>query len=209
MIIRNACFMYNHETQLKTLQIKLPSHHAPFSIHQNGVHLYRAFLPYQTKHFTICVSFTHSHTHTFIHKQWQSCHARAAWGSVSCSRTLQHVNRKRWESNWQPCDERMTHSSSLAWIMSKIWWKSKQRKRKNTIMMSSCTGLETFMCSIWWTERHSKPHFEIILCMSDINGFTDGLLPVLTQFYKFTYTVWCFFFCGNKWLNLLWFFWQN
>ncbi len=60
----------------------------------------------------------HTHTDTQIHTWWQAtlqgsgCLSRSIWFSVSCPKTLQHVDRRNQVSNRQPWDQMVTHSTS-------------------------------------------------------------------------------------------------
>ena len=69
----------------------------------NRLHFYSAFLPQRhSKRFTICLSFTHSYSHSHIAAAAElpckalACPSGATWGSESCSRILWHM---AWEES--------------------------------------------------------------------------------------------------------------
>ena len=70
-----------------------------------------------SKCFTTIATFAHSHPHIDTQMaeaamQDTNCSSGAIWGSVSCSRTLQHAGGDSWDSNKRPSDYYMTRSTS-------------------------------------------------------------------------------------------------
>lgn len=56
--------------------------------------------------------FTHKMPDTTMQRAWPS---GTIWGSLSCQRTLQHVDRSSWGLNRQPCDQWTPRFSSAGW----------------------------------------------------------------------------------------------
>ena len=96
-----------------------PPHESNNKQHQNGMHLYSAFLVTNghPKLFTI-LSHNHPFIHTFTHQQWcQPCKAPASSSGAVRVRCLAngHLDTPRWSQglNQQPCGYQPTRSTTI------------------------------------------------------------------------------------------------